>query len=203
LVWLLVSTDQGGNVTGVTTFSHAISAKRLEFLHQLVPNLPVIALLVNPSNPSARTEVEELQAAAHALSVQTAVFNARTANDIDVAFAVLVQQQVGALIAIADPLFTTQRLQLVTLAARHAIATMSSLRELVEAGGLMSYGASFADVHRHAGIYAARILKGEKPTDLPVELPTQFVLVINLKTAKRLGLDVPPKLLALADEVIE
>jgi putative tryptophan/tyrosine transport system substrate-binding protein len=193
----------GGNVTGVTMFSHVLSAKRLELLHQLVPKATVIAVLLNPDNPSAETELQSIQAAAHGSRLQTIVLSTRTVSDIDAAFASLDQKNAVALIVIGDPLFTSQRDKILALAASMTIPASYPLRQFADAGGLLSYGTSFSNAVRQGGIYAGRILKGEKPGELPVMLPTKFDLVINLKTAKALGLEIPPTLLALADEVIE
>jgi len=193
----------GGNVTGATMFSHVLSAKRLELLHQLAPKAAVITILLNPDNPSAETELKSIQAAAHGSGLQTIVLSARTASDIDAAFARLGQKNVVALIVIGDPLFTSQRDKILALAASMAIPASYPLRQFVDAGGLLSYGTSFANAVRQGGIYAGRILKGEKPGELPIMLPTKFDLVINLKIAKALGLTVPPSLLVTADEVIE
>jgi putative ABC transport system substrate-binding protein len=192
-----------GNVTGVASFGVPLGAKRLELLHQLLPDVTVIALLVNPTNPSAEFEQRDGQAAAEAIGLQMLVQNASAERDLDTAFTNLVQQRTGALLVGADGFFNGQRHKIAALAARHAIPTIYELREFTMAGGLLSYGPSFSDLYRQAGIYAGRILKGAKPGDLPVMLPTKFELVINLKTAKSLGLTVPPTLLARAGEVIE
>jgi putative tryptophan/tyrosine transport system substrate-binding protein len=192
----------GGNVTGVNNFSNVLVAKRLQLLHQLAPTA-VIAFVVNPDNPNSAPDLREVQEAARALGLQTLVLNARSGRDFDQVFATLVQQRTLALVVAADPFFIKQREQLAAMAARHAVLAIYNQREFVEAGGLMSYGTSLSDAYRQAGVYTGRILKGEKPGDLPVLQPTKFQFVINLKTAKALGLEVPPKLLALADEVIE
>jgi putative ABC transport system substrate-binding protein len=193
----------GGNATGATMYSHALSGKRLEVLHQLARNATVTAILLNRNNPSAESEMQNLQAAAHISGWSTAVFDTHNADDIDAAFASFAQQKVGAVLVVGDPLFTSRRDQIVALAARYTIPANYPLRSFVTAGGLLSYGASFNAVARNGGLYVGRILKGEKAGELPVVLPTKFELVINLKTAKALGIDVPPTLLALADEVIE
>ena len=193
----------GGNVTGVTIISHVIDAKRLETLHLLMPNAASIALIVEPANPSTPTVVSETQAAASALGLQTTVYKADSALSLEAAFAAAAQQKVGALLMSGGPLLGDLRIQVTALAARHRLPAIYSLREYVEVGGLMSYGSDFVDSYRQAGAYAGRILKGEKPADLPVQQPTKFELVINLKAAKALGLAVPDKLLALADEVLE
>jgi putative ABC transport system substrate-binding protein len=193
----------GGNITGVTIISHVIDAKRLETLHLLIPNAGSIALIVEPANPSTPTVVSETQAAANALGLQTTVYKADSAPSLEAAFAAAAQQKVGGLLIGGGPLLGDLRIQVTALAARHHLPAIYSLREYVEVGGLMSYGSDFVDSYRQAGAYAGRILKGEKPADLPVLQPTKFELVINLKAAKALGLAVPDKLLALADEVIE
>jgi putative tryptophan/tyrosine transport system substrate-binding protein len=168
-----------------------------------VPAAATIALLVNPTNPDSDDEVKDVQEAALGLGVQLLILNAGTENDIDLAFAKLVQERAGALMLAADTFFTSQRNRIAALAARHRVLAIDGIREYAEAGGLVSYGASLAGIYRQAGVYSGRILKGDKPADLPVQLPTTFELVINLKAAKGLGLDVPPTLLARADEVIE
>jgi len=193
----------GGNITGVSPVAQQMEAKRLEFLHELVPKTVSIAMLVNRSNASADMQTKEAEAAALALGRQLHLINVTSAADIDGAFANLVQRGDGAITVIADPFMNIHRDQIVTLAMRHKIPSLFYSREYAAAGGLMSYGASIADSYRQAGVYAARILKGEKPGDLPVMQPTKFDLVINLKTAKAIGINIPDKLLALADEVIE
>jgi putative ABC transport system substrate-binding protein len=193
-----------GNLTGVTTFSGVLSSKRLELLRELVPTASVIAVLINPSNSNAQFRVKEVQEATRALGQQIIhIVNAGSEGDIDAAFAALVQRGAAALLVIDDPLFNRQRLQLVTLAARYQVATIYFQSEFVSAGGLISYATNYSESYRQIGIYTGRILKGERPADLPVMQPTKFELAINLKTAKALGLDVPPTLLARADEVIE
>jgi len=193
----------GGNVTGVTTFNAVLGSKRFELLHELVPNAAMVALLVNPQYPSAESEIREMQAAAHSIGRNLVVLNASTESEIDAAFVELAQQGVGGLIVTGDPFFVGRRETLVALAARHMLPTIYVQREFAVAGGLIGYGTNITDAYRQAGIYAGRILKGAKPADLPVVQPTKFDFVINLKTAKVLGLDISPKLLALASEVIE
>jgi putative tryptophan/tyrosine transport system substrate-binding protein len=193
----------GGNITGVTILANLMIIKRLELLRELVPKAAVIAVLLNPRNPNAETRSKDVGEAARTLGRQIRVLYATSERDLNTAFTTLVQQRIGALLVQSDPFFTNQRHQLVALAARYAIPAIYEQREYVAAGGLMSYGASFADVRRQAGVYTGRILKGDKPADLPVMQPTKFEFVINLKTAKSLGLTVPLTLQVAADEVIE
>jgi ABC-type uncharacterized transport system substrate-binding protein len=194
----------GGNVTGVSDIGVELAAKRLGLLHELLPGAARFALLVNPDNPGITDAfVTEAQTAASAIGRQIEVVTASTNDDIDRAFATLVNKRADAFLVSTDALFVTRRVQLVTLAARHAVPAMYFRREFAEAGGLMSYGSNLADQFRQNGIYAGRILKGEKPAEMPVQLPTKFEFVVNLQTAKALGIDVPTTLLARADEVIE
>jgi putative ABC transport system substrate-binding protein len=193
----------GGNITGVSLFNVALVPKQLKLISELVPKTDVIAALVNPDNPNTETEERELEAAARALRLQIQVLRASAEKDFDPAFAAIVQQRAGAIIVSYDAFFSSRHNQLVALAARHAVPAVYHWREFVESGGLMSYGTSLTDAYRQVGIYTGKILKGEKPADLPVVQPTKFELVINLKTAKALGLTVPQSLLVAADEVIE
>jgi putative ABC transport system substrate-binding protein len=192
-----------GNLTGVSWLANTLLPKRLELFHELVPDAKTIGYLINPANPNAVAEMADVRAAAGALRVQVLVANASSESDIDAAFAGFVQARVNALLVGGDPLFVNRRVQLAVLAARHAMPTCNDDRLAVEAGGLMSYGASVADAYRQVGIYTGRVVKGERPGDLPVQQAVKIELVLNLKTAKTLGLQVPAKLLALADEVIE
>jgi ABC-type uncharacterized transport system substrate-binding protein len=193
----------GGNVTGATFLSIALGAKRLELLRDLIPRIASIGLLVNPSNPNATPQTNDMQAAINTFGLQLNVQKASSQSDFENAFATLARQRTDALVVSADPFFISHRDQLVALAARHSMPAVYYAREFAAAGGLVSYASSFADSFYQAATYVGRILKGEKPADLPVMQPTKFELVINLKTAKALGLEVPPTLLARADEVIE
>ena len=193
----------GGNVTGVSFFSGVLGAKRLELLRQLAPGATTIAMLANPDTPTAEVERRDVQAAAQTVGRQLIILNAKSDRDIEIAFATIVQRGAGALLVGASAFLNSRKEGIVALAARHALPAIYFQREAVVAGGLMSYGTSITDAYRQAGIYAARIVKGEKPADLPVMQPTKFEFVLNLKTAKALGLKVPPTLLALADDVIE
>jgi putative ABC transport system substrate-binding protein len=196
----------GGNLTGVTLFGDELNPKRLELMSELVPQARVIALLVNPNNPSAPASAisaKNMQEAARAKGVQLHVIKAGSESEIDAAFANLVELHVGALVIDTDLLFFGRRELLVALAARHSVPTIYYRREFAVAGGLISYGPSFETAYRQAGIYTGKIIEGAKPSDLPVMQPTKFDLVIDLKTAKALGIEVPPTLLARADEVIE
>jgi putative tryptophan/tyrosine transport system substrate-binding protein len=193
----------GGNVTGINWFGTQLGAKGLGLLHELVPDAAVIVLLANLKAPEAARMVSEAQEAARTLGRQLLVLNAGTPSEIDLAFSTLRQRRAGALLVSSDPFFTTRRQQIVALAAHHAIPALYFNREYVAEGGLMSYGNDVADAYRRAALHVGRILKGEKPADLPVDQATRFEFVINLKTAKSLGLEVPPGLSARADEVIE
>jgi putative ABC transport system substrate-binding protein len=193
----------GGNVTGISFMSDELVPKRVGLLHELVPGAVRFAVLVNPTIPNTETLTRGSQAAASAIGRQIEVLTASTNRDIDLAFASLVEKQADALLVAPGVLFANRRVQLTTLAARHAVPAIYFDRQFAEAGGLMSYGANISDVMRQLGIYTGRVLRGEKPADMPVMQPTKFDLVINLTTAKALGLDVPPTLLARADEVLE
>jgi putative ABC transport system substrate-binding protein len=193
----------GGNLTGFNELLIELTPKRLELLSDLVPRAGVIAVLVNPTNSNAERIMTDVQEAARAKGLNLHILKAGTESEIDAAFATVAQLHDGALLIGVDAFFNIRREQLVALAARHAVPAIYDVREFVEAGGLMSYGTSRIGIWRQAGIYVGRILKGEKPADLPVQQPTTFELVINLKTAKALGLTVPPSILARADEVIE
>jgi putative ABC transport system substrate-binding protein len=193
----------GGNVTGVGLLNNALLVKQLEFLHEVAPAAGLIAILANPHNPNAENDAREAQLAARALDVKLLTLNVGSEPDLDAAFATLTRQRAGALLVDPDPFFTARPDTLAALATRHRIAAIHYLREFTAAGGLASYVTGFADGYRQAGIYAARILKGEKPADLPVQQSTKVELVINLKTAKALGVTVPLPLLGRADEVIE
>ena len=193
----------GGNLTGVSFLAAELNPKRFELLSELVPQARVIALLVNPNIPATERVMRDVQEAARAKGVQLHILKASTESEIDAAFAALVQRQAGALVVSADPFFYSRREQIVALAARHAVPAIYEFREFATAGGLISYGTSLTAVFRQVGIYAGKILKGAKPADLPVVQPTTFELVINLKTAKALGLTIPPSILSRADEVIE
>ena len=193
----------GGNVTGFTVLGDELLPKRLELLSELVPQARVIALLVNPNNPDTERSIGDVQEAARVKGVQLHILKAGTESGIDAAFASLVQLHAGPLVVGGDPFFDGRREQLVTLASRHAVPAIYWLREYAASGGLISYGPSLAAAYRQAGSYAGRILNGAKPADLPVQQPTTFELVINLRTANALGLTIPQSILARADEVIE
>jgi putative ABC transport system substrate-binding protein len=194
----------GGNVTGVNLFTSTLAAKRLELLHELVPAAKVIAVLVNPANPNSEPDMRAVEMAAPAIGVQIVVLKASNGVEIGKAFDALTQYKVDAVLVGADPLFNNSgRDQLIVLTARHAVPAIFDWRDVTVAGGLVSYGSNLAEGYRLAGIYAGRILKGEKPADLPVQQPSKFEFVINLKTAKALGLTIPNQMQLLADEVIE
>ena len=193
----------GGNLTGVSYLSAELGAKRLGLIHELLPKVTDFAVLAHPTYPSSAQFVSDAEAAARSLGLRIEVFNASSVSEIDTAFAALSAHNLGALLIANHPLFTTNPERLIALAARYAVPTMYVQREFADAGGLIAYGPSLPDVYRQAGGYAGRILKGDKPADLPVVQPTKFEFVINLKTAKALKLDIPPTLLARADEVIE
>jgi putative ABC transport system substrate-binding protein len=195
----------GGNVTGVSWFDAELGPKRLGLLHELVPNATIVAHLINPNNPESVRQPAELQHGARAIGLQLVVLTATTAGDIDTAFTAMVQNRVGALLVGSDPFFGNRREQIIALAAQHAIPTIygDAGREVAAAGGLMSYGNSLVDAYRRAGIHTGRILAGAKPSELPVDQATKFELIINLKTAKALGLDVPMRLMMQIDEAIE
>jgi putative ABC transport system substrate-binding protein len=191
------------NVTGISMITVALAPKRLELLHELVPAPAVIAMLVNPTSPYVEPETKDVMASARALGRQVQVLNTSTGPDIDTAFTTLVQQRAGALLVSGDPFFDSQRDRLIVLAAHHAIPAIYQWREFPMIGGLMCYGTSILDAYRQSGIYVGKILKGAKPPDLPVMQPTKFEFVINLRTSKALGIEIPPKLLTFADEVID
>jgi putative ABC transport system substrate-binding protein len=193
----------GSNLTGVAVLNVQIGPKRLELLHEAVPAARVVALLNNPTHPAAEAQSKDMQAAARSLGLQLHVLHASSERDLDAAFATLLQLRAGALIVGADAFFVNQSEQLAALALRHGVPTISLIREFAAAGGLMSYGGDLADAFRVMGVYSGRILKGEKPADLPVQQETKFALIINLKTARALGLTIPLPLLGRADEVIE
>jgi len=204
LVGLVTSLNRpGGNVTGISFLLSVLVGKRIELIRELAPSATTVAFLVDPTFPTSESATRDAQAAARALGLQLLVLNASSQGDFQAAFARIREHHASALIVNANTLFTSYINQLIALAAHHAVPTIYQLRQAVEAGGLASYGASFADAYRQAGIYAGRVLKGEKPSELPVLQPTKFELVINLKTANALGLTVPSSLLARADEVIE
>jgi ABC-type uncharacterized transport system substrate-binding protein len=193
----------GGNITGATQLNVEIGPKRLEFVRELIPTATVVGLLVNPTNPAARTLSRDLEAAARTLGLELDVLHASMEQHLDEAFATLVQRRASALVIVADAFFNMRSERLGALTLRHAVPAVFQYRAFVAAGGLMSYSGSNTDSYRWAGNYSGRILKGEKPADLPVQQSTKVELIINRKTAKALGLEVPPTLLARADEVIE
>lgn len=193
----------GGNLTGITFFGNRLGAKRLGLLLELVPRTNVIAALVDPGFPEAVDELRDVEEAGSTIGKKIVPLKAENERDFDAAFTSMVQAGAGALVVIGSPLFTSKSRTLITLSARHAIPTIYDLRDYVAAGGLISYSASFTDAYRQAGIYVGRILKGEKPSDLPIVQPTKFELAINLKTAKTLRLTIPSGVMAIADEVID
>jgi putative ABC transport system substrate-binding protein len=203
LGWVTSLNRPGGNMTGVNQMVDELVTKQLGLLHELIPQAQVIAMLVNASNPKTESFVRKAQTAAGALGCNLQVLMAGSEQDFDTAFTTLVQQSAGALFVSPDPFFYRQRDRIIALAARHAVPALYVRREFAAAGGLMSYGTSLADTYRQVGLYAGRILNGEKPAGLPVVQPTKFELTINLTTAKSLGLTIPPSLLVTADEVIE
>jgi putative ABC transport system substrate-binding protein len=201
---LVASLNQpGGNITGVSVFSSVLIAKRVELLRELVPKVAIVAFLANPINPSAIADAKDIAAAAQTLSERVVVLNATTERECEVAFAELAQRGVGALAIQSDPFFNSVSEHLVALAKRYAVPVMYTRREFVAAGGLMSYGSSLTEAYRQLGIYTGHVLKGTKPADLPILLPSRFELVINLTTAKTLGIDVPLSLMVRADEMID
>jgi len=193
----------GGNLTGISIMSPELNPKRLDLLSQLVPQARMMALLVNPNRADTESVIGDVQEAARVTGVELHILKAGTEAEIDAAFATLVQLHAGGLVAASDPFFNSRREQLVALASRHAVPAIWEWREFAEAGGLISYGSSNTGMWRPVGMYVGKILKGAKPADLPIQQPTKFELVINLKTARALGLTVPPSILARADEVIE
>lgn len=193
----------GGNLTGITFFGNRLGAKRLGLLRELVPRINVIAALVDPSFPEAVDELRAVEEAGSTIGQKIVSLKAENERDLNAAFKSMVQAGAGALVVIGSPLFTSKSRTLIALSARHALPTIYDLRDYVTAGGLISYSTSFTDAYRQAGIYVGRILKGEKPSDLPVVQPTKFELSINLKTAKTLRLTIPSGVMAIADEVIE
>jgi putative tryptophan/tyrosine transport system substrate-binding protein len=203
-IGLVASLNQpGGNVTGMSTVGSGLHAKGVQFLKELVPTAALIVYFVNPSNPAAEYYAKDAFSAASALNTEIKILNASTERDLDEAFASLTKLKADGLVVAGEPFFDSQRERIVTLAARYSVPAIYTFREYVAAGGLMSYGASIVDSYRRAGIYVGRVLKGEKPSELPMQQPTKFDFVINLKTAKALGLTIPETLLATADEVIQ
>jgi putative tryptophan/tyrosine transport system substrate-binding protein len=193
----------GGNITGVHLLFGSLNAKRLGLLHDLLPQVTVVGAIINPTSPSAQSQTNDLQSAGHALGLQIQIEHATNAQEIDAAFDHLAEQKVGALLLGSDPSYLTLRKQILTLTAKYRIPAIYEVREYVDAGGLMRYGTSVKDGYRLAGIYVGRILNGEKPADLPVVQETKFELVINMKAARSLGINISGNLLSLADEVIE
>jgi putative ABC transport system substrate-binding protein len=193
----------GGNLTGVAYLGSALGAKRLGLMHEMMPKVTDFAVLAHPNYPASAPFISDVKAGARTLGLRIEVFNASTESEIDTAFAALSGRRLGALLIANHPLFTTRREQIIALAARYAVPTMYVQREFAKSGGLVTYGTDLPEVYRLTGGYVGRILRGDKPADLPVLLPTKFEMIINLRTAKVLGLEIPDKLLALADEVIE
>jgi ABC-type uncharacterized transport system substrate-binding protein len=193
----------GGNITGIAMMTLEIETKRLEVLHELAPASSSLAIMLNPSNAQAQTQEREVQRAARVIGRQVLVLKAGTEHEIEGAFAALVRERAGALLVGADTFFTSQATLFVVLTAHHSIPTIYPFKSYVDAGGLMSYGTSLLDAYRQSGVYAGRVLKGEKPGELPIVQPTKFELIINLKTARAVGIAIPPTLVARADEVIE
>jgi len=193
----------GGNMTGATFSSSQLGAKRLGLLHDVVPKAETIGMLVNQNSPQGKEQMADVRAAADKLGQRLILLTGGSDAEIEMSFASLAPQQIGALLVAADPFFDPRRNRLITLSAQHGMPTLYHFRDFPLAGGLMSYGASIADLYRQVGVYAGRILKGDKPADLPIMQPSKFELVINLKTAKALGLEFHPQLLGTADEVIE
>ncbi len=203
MVILRVLNRPGGNITGIAFLVTQLTAKRLELLHELIPKVTTVAALFNFKNLNTVSNRKDLEEAAREFGLKLVVLAASTESEIDAAFASLAEQKAGSLFVAADPLFNSNRDKVIALASRYAVPAIYELREFVAAGGLMSYGTSITEAYHQAGIYGGRILKGENPADMPVMQSTKFDLVINLKTAKALGLTIPPSLLALANEVIE
>jgi putative ABC transport system substrate-binding protein len=203
LIGFLHQGSPGGNVTGIAPMFTLLGSKNLELLHELAPKTTVIGALAKPSNPNAEHQLRDLQAAARALGQELVIFGADNEREIDGSFAMMAERHVGALVVTADGFLISRQDQIVALAARYALPVIYPLSQYVAAGGLMSYGANLTDAFRQTGIYVGTILQGAKPAELPVQQPTKIEFVINLRTAKALGLDVPATLLALADEVIE
>ena len=193
----------GGNITGMTVMSAELVLKRLELLREIAPKLAALAMLANPLSPESTSEIKDVQAAAQTMGLQLKIFNASTLNELSTAFTAIAELRPDALLVASDPFFLLRREELTVLAARIGAPAIYPFREFAPSGGLISYGTNIASTYRQAGIYTGRILRGVKPAELPIMLPTQFWMVINLKTAKTLGLDVPTTLLARADEVIE
>jgi putative ABC transport system substrate-binding protein len=193
----------GGNMTGLTLFTESLEAKRIGLLRELVPKARAIAVMIDPNIPGSEDQTKEAQGALAQIGVRSVVLAVNSEKDLDPAFATMARERVDGLVVSSSPYFNNRRVELSVLAARHQMPAIFEFREFADAGGLMSYGASLTDGYRQVGAYAGRILKGERPADLPVVQPTRFELVINLRTAKVLGLEVPPMLLARADEVVE